>query len=55
MYKNIVNPLTEEKDKLENEIIELKKIIEKNKININNNNVINESIKKKKILNTKKI
>ena len=29
MYKNIVNPLTEEKDKLENEIKELKEIIEK--------------------------
>ena len=29
MYKNIVNPLTEEKDKLENEIKELKETIEK--------------------------
>ena len=51
MYKNIVNPLTEEKDNLENEIKELKEVIEKlggNKdINIkegieNNNNSYKE-------------
>ena len=45
MYKNIVNPLTEEKDKLETEIKELKETIEKlggnNNINTNENKKIN--------------
>ena len=43
MYKNIVNPLTEEKDKLETEIKELKETIEKlggNKEKKNDNNNI---------------
>ena len=51
MYKNIVNPLTEEKDNLENEIIELKKVIEKLGGNKNNNikdGIGNENINNKK-------
>ena len=39
MYKNIVNPLTEEKDKLENEIKELKNLIENNKKSDNDNDI----------------
>ena len=44
MYKNIVNPLTEEKDKLETEIKELKDTIDKLKLNQENNNINNNNI-----------
>ena len=58
MYKNIVNPLTEEKDKLETEIKELKEIIEKlggNKNIINTNeNKENKEINSDKEINALK-
>lgn len=44
MYKNIVNPLTEEKDKLETEIKQLKETIEK--LGGNNNNIKTSEDKK---------
>ena len=58
MYKNIVNPLTEEKDKLETEIKELKETIEKlggNKEKKNeNNNIENEEMNHDKEINALK-
>ena len=52
MYKNIVNPLTEEKDKLENEIKELKETIEKlgghKENNENNSNKENDKLNNNK-------
>ena len=51
MYKNIVNPLTEEKDKLETEIKELKDTIEKLEKNKNNNNVNINNNKKDELNN----
>ena len=52
MYKNIVNPLTEEKDKLENEIKELKETIEK--LGGNKENKENDSNKENDKLNNNK-
>ena len=52
MYKNIVNPLTEEKDKLENEIKELKETIEK--LGGNKENKENDSNKGNDKLNNNK-
>ena len=52
MYKNIVNPLTEEKDKLENEIKELKETIEK--LGGNKENKENDSNKENDKMNDNK-